>query len=159
MGEDIGSFIKRLPDDIINHIIPYTYNLQNKKLLEDIQNYKRVKGSLLEIYYYLWIEWIGSNVKDDDKYWLINDLIAFSNDYKATMNGYADKFYDIFFRNNLLKTREEIDVYFQKIERKTVLSQINILLGLLTPIERNEILDGVELAKTAIPLLLEDNDL
>jgi hypothetical protein len=156
---EIESLINRLPYDIINHIIPYTYNLQSKSLLEDIKNYKKVKISLLEIYKYIWIEWVGSNSQDDDKYWLINDLIAYSNDYKATMFGYVDKFYEIWKRNNFLKTRQEIDVYFKKIERKNVSTQINIVLGLLTPTERNEILDWIELVKTAWPLLLEDNDL
>jgi len=158
-GIKIGCLINRLPHDIINHIIPYTYNLQRKSLLEDIKNYKKIKISLLKIYYYLWIEWVGSNEQDDDKYWLINDLIAYSNDYKATMNGYVDKFYDVWGRNIFLKTREEIDIYFFKTERKNVSTQINIVLGLLTPTERNEILDRIELAKTALPLLLEDNDL
>jgi len=156
---EIESLINRLPYDIIIHIIPYTYNLQSKFLLEDIKNYKKVKISLLEIYKYIWIEWVGSNTQDDDKYWLINDLIAYSNDYNATMLGYVDKFYEIWKRNNFLKTRQEIDFYFKKIEKKNVSTQINIVLGLLTPTERNEILDGIELVKTAWPLLLEDNDL
>ena len=156
---EIGYFINRLPEDIVNHIIPYTYHLQSKSLLEDIQNYKKVKKSLLEIYYYLWIEWAGVDEPDNDKCWLINDLIAYTNDYQATMYGYVNKFYDIWYRNIFLKTRKEIDIYFQKIERKNVMTQINIVLGLLTPKERNEIFDGVLLAKTAVPLLLEDNDL
>lgn len=119
MGEVVGfeSFINRLPNDIINYIIPYTYNFQNKKLLEDIQNYKMVKMILFELYYYWWIDLAGE-IEPEDKNWLSNDLVAYSNDYHATMNGYVNKFYDIWGRNIFLKTREEIDIYFQKIERK-----------------------------------------
>jgi len=132
-----GRFIKRLPDDIINYIIPYTYNLQCKSLLDDIQNYKIVKMILFELYYYWWIDFVGDD-EPEDKHWLFNDLVAYTNDYNATMNGFIDKFYNIWHRNIFLKTRNEIDVYFQKIERKNVSTQINIVLGLLTPKERDE---------------------
>jgi hypothetical protein len=56
-----------------------------------------------------------------------------------------------------LKTREEIDIYFEKIERKNVLSQINIILGLLTPKERDEIIVNFHETREAVFLfLLED---
>ena len=158
MGDmkDIYQLISKLPDDIINHIIPYTYNFQNKKLLEDIQNYNETKYILYNYYYSLWIDFYGEN-EPEDKYWLINDLIAYSNDFHATMNGYVNKFYDIWSRNIFLKTRQEIDIYFEKIERKNVMSQINIILGLLTPEERDEIIINFHETREAIFLfLLED---
>ena len=31
--------ISKLPEDIVNRIIPYTYNIQTKNLLEDIIHY------------------------------------------------------------------------------------------------------------------------
>jgi len=143
MGEigkvgEIGRFVNRLPDDIKNHIIPYTYNLQSKSLLDDIQNYRMTKMILFELYYYWWIDYVGEN-EPEDKHWLFNDLVAYTNDYNATMIGFIDKFYNIWGRNICLKKRKEIDIYFQKIERKNVSTQINIVLGLLTPKERNEI--------------------
>jgi hypothetical protein len=51
----MADFIKRLPVDIILQIIPYTYNLQNKNLLNDIINYKEMRNLLLELYYKYWI--------------------------------------------------------------------------------------------------------
>jgi hypothetical protein len=36
--------MQKIPFDvIINHIIPYTYNIQSSILLEDIENYYRIK--------------------------------------------------------------------------------------------------------------------
>ena len=40
--------MKRIPFDvIINHIIPYTYNVQSNILLEDIKNYYTIKEILM----------------------------------------------------------------------------------------------------------------
>ena len=40
---------KKIPIDIIiNHIIPYTYNIQPRLLLEDINNYHKIKTILID---------------------------------------------------------------------------------------------------------------
>jgi hypothetical protein len=74
---------------------------------------------------------------------LINDIIAYANNYKATMYGYIDKFYNIFKRNISLQTKtiDSIDKYVNKLlsEEKNINTQINIFLGLLNIHERNEI--------------------
>ena len=126
------NFIKRLPLDIILQIIPYTYNLQNKNLLNDIINYKETHTLLSELYNKYWIIDQQSEDPEEDKNWLINDIIAYANNYNATMNGYTDNFYNILKRNI-----KEIDI--DKIEKKSVKTQINIFLGLLTGAERNDL--------------------
>jgi hypothetical protein len=41
--------MERIPFDIIiNHIIPYTYNIQSNILLEDIKNYYTIKNILMD---------------------------------------------------------------------------------------------------------------
>ncbi len=132
-------FIDRLPLDIVLQIIPYTYNLQDKNLLNDIINYKETRSLLLELYYKYWIIDIQTE-NEQDKYWLINDIIGYANNDKATMYGYVDKFYNIFKRNIYLQTNESIDKYINILEKKNVKTQINIFLGLLTINERNDII-------------------
>lgn len=137
----MNCFISRLPRDIILKIIPYTYNFQNKNLLDDIKNYKEIKTTLENIYYETWIVELQSLDPEDDKNWLINDIFAYANDYNAIMYGYIDKFYNIFKRNVFLQANHEnIDNYIYSLQQKHVSSQINIFLGLLTIDERNELL-------------------
>lgn len=133
------NLIQKLPTDIIQKIIPYTYNLQDKTLLDDIVNYKTTRTRIDELYYNCWIVLVGLE-QPNDKDWLINDIFAYANDYKATMNGYVEKFYRIFYRNPRLHNIEEVNQYVEKLERQEVIAQINIFWGLLTPEERNSII-------------------
>lgn len=133
-------FIERLPLDIILYIIPYTYNLQNKNLLNDIINYKETRDLLLKLYYEYWIIEAQSQDPEQDKRWLKNDIIAYANNDKATMYGYVDNFYNIFKRNISLQTIDNIDKYIIYLYKKPTKTQINIFLGLLTITERNDII-------------------
>ena len=133
------NLIQKLPIDIIQYIIPYTYNLQDKILLDDIVNYKNTRTKIDEIYYHCWIILVESE-EPNDKYWLINDIFAYVNDYKPTMNGYVEKFYKIFYRNPRLHNINEVNKYVEKLERQEVITQINVFWGLLTSAERNDII-------------------
>jgi len=135
-------FIQKLPDDIILRIIPYTYNLQNKNLLDDIKNYKETKTILFELYHQYWIVDAQSVDPDEDIGWLINDIFAYANNYKATMYGFTYNFYDIFKRNISLQRFDAIDKYIYNLEKKSISIQINIFLGLLTIKERKDIINA-----------------
>jgi len=137
-------FIQKLPTDIVLRIIPYTYNVQNKYLLDDIINYKETKTKLLELYYEYWIIKAQSQDPEEDKNWLINDIFAYANNYRANMYGYIDKFYHIFKRNFFLQTNEVIDKYVYNLTKNKVTTQINIFLGLLTIKERKYIIKRKE---------------
>ena len=131
----IIDLIRKLPIDIIKHIIPYTYNIQNMELIEDIKNYKIFKTIINNLYYDFWIVKMGEN-EPEDKNWIANDLMAFTNDYYATMYGYVDTFYETFYRNFILKTKRNVDKYIHKLEKREINTQINVFLGILTPFER-----------------------
>lgn len=134
----MDNFIHSLPFDILLLIIPYTYQLQNKNLLEDIRNLNVSKKTLLELYYNYWIIVMQSQDPEEDKAWLINDLVAYANNDKATMYGYIDNFYTIFKRNPFLQSNEVINKYVDNLKKKKLITQINIFLGLFTILERNE---------------------
>ena len=125
-------FIQRLPIDIILYIIPYTYNLQNKNLLNDIRNYTETRSLLMKLYYEYWIIDAESQDSEEDTNWLINDIMLYTNNDKATMYGYVDNFYNIFKRNVSLHTNNNIDKYIINLYKKTAKTQKNIVLGLLT---------------------------
>jgi len=130
-------FIHRLPMDIVLQIIPYTYNVQDKDLLNDIVNYKETKSLLSELYYNYFIVY-AEDEPGEDRNWLVNDIVGNANDDVATMYGYVDKFYTIFKRNIFLQTEEAIDKYVKILDKKNVNTEINIFLGLLNVNERND---------------------
>lgn len=137
---NMTELIKKLPLDIVLQIIPYTYEVQDKTLLNDIVNYKESKTILLDLYYQFWIIENQMTDPEEDKNWLINDIFAYANNYKATMFGYVDHFYNIFLRNKFLLSNIEVENYVYNLTKKDVSRQINIFLGLLTAKEREDII-------------------
>ena len=136
-------FIKRLPVNIILQIIPYTYTIQEKKLLDDIRDYNESKKILLYMYHQYWNIEMGHYFIGEDNYlhWLLNDIFAYANEYNPSRDGYNEKFYEIFKRNKLLLSKQQIDNYIDLLEKKDLLTQINILIGLLTIKERDYIIN------------------
>jgi len=128
----------RLPESIFMNIISYTYQVQDKKLIEDIKHNYESKKDIYELYRNIWIVEMNE-VEPEDKEWLINDLYRYANDDIATMLGHVVKFYNIFFRNKYLKTVKDINKYIIKLEEeKNIIKEINIFWGLFTIEERNE---------------------
>jgi hypothetical protein len=131
--------LTNFPEDIILHIISYTYNLQNKKLLEDIKNFHDTKRQITQFYCDAW------SFSSNDPYiaqinaseWLINDVFSYMNDHRASMYGFVKPFYNIFRRHPFLKKTKAIDKYFNALEKKSAIIQFNIVWGLLLPEERN----------------------
>lgn len=135
----MSDIIKKLPEDIINLIIPYTYSLQSKELIDDIQTYFSKKKIISRIYSRWWFD---SEEENADKNWLHNDLISFANDYYATMFGFKESFYNIFSRNIMLKKdKYKVISFIVHLENEKVEKQINIYWGLFTPEEREEFIE------------------
>ena len=131
--------LRNLPDDIIRLIIPYTYETQDKSLLQDIRHYVESRQKTLENYKKEFPE------QNDAEDWFINNIFLYSNLEQASMHGYVDNFYNIFHRNPNLKTRTQVLDYVRRLEEKPVESQINIFWALLTCVERDFIFRGFHL--------------
>jgi hypothetical protein len=128
-------FIRHLPLEIINKIIPYTYHLQNPLLLSDIKNFCETKEELISIYNTVWIRDF-SQYPNASRYWLINDILAYTNNYHSLYYGYIPYFYTIFLRHINLHTKTEVDQFIQKFLEMPINMQINIFWSLLGPDER-----------------------
>ena len=140
--------IRKLPEDIIQYIIPFTYSIQSKEIIEDIKSYFYGKKMVTSIYYEMWYDSYEENA---DKNWLINDLFSFANDYNPTMFGFKESFYNIFSRNIMLKKDEnKVISYIVNLENEKVDNQINIFWGIFTPEERE---DFIEIANIKIRII------
>jgi hypothetical protein len=129
-------FIK-LPKELIYIILSYTYQPQSKELTEDIKNYYESRQIILNVYYEFWIN-KNKHSEPSDKEWIINDLYRYYNKDFVSMNGYVDEFYELFFRKFNIQTKEQVNKYITVLDNKSLDTQINVLLTLLNPKERNE---------------------
>jgi len=105
--------INHLPEDIVyNHIVPYTYQLQSKNLLEDIRSFLETYTIIYDFYSYEYNESI----------W-INDLVEFI----------------IINKINILSRNAFIQYVFEyRYENISKMMKIRFYWGLLTPFERNQ---------------------
>ena len=103
--------METIPYDIIlNNIIPYTYNIQPKILLEDIKNYYKIKSTIM-----------------DDKYStsIKLEILAFFY-FKKMFNNILNRHFII----NLKQYN------YDNIKNFSITKRFNILFGLLTKEER-----------------------
>lgn len=137
--------IQHLPIDIIRYIIPMTYQVQEKKHLDNICNYYICRKQIQSIYHEYWITKMnGYDGEDTD--WIINNLEFYFNEYNATSYyGYNDFTHELFRRFFKMRhhTDIEIDHYFDKIFKGfSSTRQVNLFLGVLTPEERTIFIDN-----------------
>ena len=135
------------PREIALQIMQYTYQVQDKTLLEDIVNFTKSKARL----YFLYLTYFTMREEGDEyESWLSNDIVLYMNNFRHTGvlygGGYVDKFYTRLSRNPFLNTREKIDRYVVNLGINGVdgiTKEISIYLGLLTSEEREEFIEWV----------------
>tara|TARA_B100000686_G_C16737339_1_gene944450 strand:+ start:124 stop:579 length:456 start_codon:yes stop_codon:yes gene_type:complete len=138
----VDTFIQRLPQDIINSIIPYTYQPQSETLLKDIRNYSKTINLIRNLYYQYWTVYKGYS-EIEGKWQLINDIERYANNDIPTMLSFIDKFRHIWFRNFTLNNNDEFDNFIEKFVLKSTPTQINMFWGILIPQERHEFIDKI----------------
>ena len=138
----VDNFIQRLPQDIINSIIPYTYQPQSEILLQDIRNYSKTINLIRNLYYQYWTVYKGYS-EIEGKWQLINDIERYANNDVPTMLSFIDKFRHIWFRNFTLNNNDEFDNFIEKFVLKSTPTQINMFWGILIPQERHEFIDKI----------------
>ena len=126
--------MNNLPNDVLLHIIAYTYSPQKSELLNDMKNFYDTKHQVIKNY--------TSRESELDPYeWIMNDLFRFANEYQPTIYGFTNNFINIFLRNPRI-SRETFTSYIEKFELMSYIQQINILLSLLTIHERNNFIES-----------------
>jgi len=70
--------------------------------------------------------------------WLTSDVLTYMNRNHASFHGYQDKFYEITTRLFILRNKDRVKIHklFHDLYKKNILTQFNILWGLLLPDER-----------------------
>lgn len=118
--------MNKLPKDLIyNHIVPFTYQLQDKKLLLDIRSFVTDYNILEHLYFC-----------DYSSIILLNDLQVFIYD--------SNKY--IFSRFNKMKGKAKLQACHYEISffnNKTFNTEmkVRLLWGLLTPFERTKFIN------------------
>jgi hypothetical protein len=103
-------------DIIVNHIIPYTYTIQSKLLLEDIQNYYTIKTTLMNDKY-------DTNI-------IKHDILAVFYDNKSLLNKILDRHFQIKFKSY------DYNIIYKYKYKYSINTRFNILFGLFTKEER-----------------------
>jgi len=120
-----------LPTEIIHKIISYTYSTQSKYLTEDIISYFNAKQVCNHLYHDYWIIQMGNETLED-KYWLLNNLYVYIRNIPYIFNRLF----------NRMPERVHVNTYVTKFYNKTdIKTQINVIFGIMTPLERNTFLN------------------
>ena len=142
--------IQKLPEDVMRYIIPYTYAVQPKELLEDIRSYYVTLKKAKDIYKRYWNvkeenECNCCGVSNEDIDWLINDIFGFMNEDVATMIAFVPNFCDLWLRCLRLYSYEQVLEYMKVFEKKSSITQVNMIWGLMKPNERMEFVKEKEI--------------
>lgn len=121
--------INKLPIELIYYIQKFSYNCPPKELLQDIKQFNSSLELLNTYYFNYWL-----TLDSDTEYldWILNDLLCYSNNYKAMMYSYEELFYNIFMKLKLVNSKNNVINFIKYYEKLSVKAQINILWGLFS---------------------------
>jgi len=134
---NIREIIRKLPDDIVHYILPFTYSYQTPELLEDIRSFYSHRKTVYDWYHHKWSIYL-TNSPYEDVEWMSNDIIIYANSDQATMHGYHDHFFNLCSRFFSLESQEKKHQFIYAIIQNNVkpMRCFNVIWGLLLPEER-----------------------
>jgi hypothetical protein len=130
--------LRRIPDDvIINHIMPYAYNVQDKRHLYDIRNFY-TDYKLIDVMFNY-----NNNNNNNNLKCVLMDLLRFCHDHS-----YANILDRHFMKTpspstfgnrgyGSLQNQNRWVTYYKNIRAENIKRGVKYLFALLTPIERN----------------------
>jgi len=131
------NYIQSLPEDVvINHIIPYTYQLQPKRLLSDIRSFVNDYALVESIY-----------MTQFNAHILLHDLLRFCHINLYPSYGMENLFDSILRRNYLISGKSEeyliniVRLNFHRNVEPQPERKIKFIWGLLTRQERTEFIN------------------
>ena len=132
---------KRLPMELIYIILRYLRFVQDPILLKDISSFSKTRINITNIYYKKWIV-ERKFIKGEDTNWLENDLILYANENAPICEGLQPKFKEILGRFCNVKKIKSINFHQYACSNKLAAkTRANMLWGLLTPLERDEVVE------------------
>lgn len=129
--------LKKLSPDVFHLILSYTNRPQPENLRADIADHYATSKQILGTYLHFWVDtW---ELTADDAYeWLCNDIIAFINQDHPTVLGLVDHFYEVCMRNPFIRSRDQVDVFFDRLMDESAKNAFLVFWGLMTAHERAE---------------------
>lgn len=133
----------KLPREVIDRIISFSYSPQPKVLLEDITSFCVFLAKARLYYYEHWIRL--RNASDmEDRNWLANDISHFCNEYKPTLfNGIMESYVTRLRGLYVLRRRPTYEIFRflnMLLYDGSVDKTIFVLTGIMTPTERTQFL-------------------
>ena len=128
------NLVRRLPDDVImNHILPYTYVTQPRRLLNDIRSFTTDYNLVESVYMTQFNELI-----------LLNDLLRFLYINITPSYGINNIFENVLRRHFYMKNKSDaylitqVRVNFHRNVGVNTERKIRVIWGLMTPWERTK---------------------
>ena len=129
--------MKRLPIELVQIILSYSYKCQPAEICEDIHSFFKTKQEICDTFYLRYKDILIHEERADIN-WLTSDVMTYMNRNHASFHGYQEKFYEITTRHFQLKNKDRATIHriFSNLYKKPIFSQFHILWGLLLPDER-----------------------
>jgi len=128
----------KLPDDMKQYILGYTYEPQPKLLLGDIIHFQ-FSYHLMLVWYQNSYQNINYNNEKINNQIFVYDLFEyFNHNIPVRTANYTEKMNQIWKRFPRIKQEKQFEAMFETFVDKDVESQLRIFWGILTPSERND---------------------